>query len=109
MSTKLNAEELAFEAAGQTDRYVAWRKGYAQAIREHSQRIADERDEAINRAEIAEAHAVIFAQKLAAMTDERDELREVLKEIIGSMDRGYMVHQLSVDKASAILAKYPKP
>jgi hypothetical protein len=80
MSTKLNAEELALEAAGHTSRHEAWRKGYATAIRTVAQPIADQRDELV---------ALLY---------------EV--ELLYPYTAGFDVLW---DKVEAKLAKYPKP
>jgi hypothetical protein len=83
MSTKLNAEEL----AAKHHRYYARRESYAAAIREHSQPLAD---------------------KLDAVTRERDELREALGVLMSHVTQSHLCHPNCVEYASAILAKYPK-
>jgi hypothetical protein len=87
MSNKLNAEELAakrWPESGPTVGHAivddSKREAYAEAIREVAQPIADE----------------------------RDELREALKLCLESSFDGPMPYYAR-EKASAILAKYPKP
>jgi hypothetical protein len=122
MSNKLNAEELAAKierlSSNLEGNVAKWVNedlmDIAQHIREVAQPIADERDEAIKRAETAEAHAVIFAQKLAAMTDERDELLKVLENCLWVLDgtvaagRNTIADDEVLRNGKAILAKYPK-
>lgn len=91
MSTKLNAEQLATKRyPTKSDDLLGYarnkrkhhREGYAAAIREHSQPIADE----------------------------RDELRKALEAIVNQWD--WRVSKPSGElfaNARAILAKYPKP
>jgi hypothetical protein len=88
MSTKLNPEALASKAAGGSDRFVAWRKGYAAAIREHSQPIADERDELRDIVEATEGLA-----GLAPWVSD-PEMKRLLLD--------------TANRARAILSKYPK-
>jgi hypothetical protein len=102
MSTKLNAEGLAAK------RYPANPKstvltiiaadkadGYAAAIREHSQPLAD---------------------KLDKVTDQRDELRDALMRCLFAMSAATALDFTHAKEmadaemeARAILAKYPKP
>jgi hypothetical protein len=82
MSTKLDADGMATKAAGSDYRYTAWRKGYADAIREVAQPLADE----------------------------RDELREALLDLID--DKAMLPgkpRNMALANARAILAKYKKP
>ena len=89
MSTKLNAEELAINAypvnivtdtQNILDTEQVKRIGYAAAIREVAQPIADE----------------------------RDELRDAIVDAIASFDDGDL-DTANISRLRAILKKYPKP
>ena len=82
MNTKLDPEEL----AAKHHRYYARRESYAAAIREHSQPLAD---------------------KLDAVTRERDELREALEMISTASSRGFGIDYVN-GLCRSVLAKYPR-
>lgn len=87
MSTKLDADGMATKAAGSDYRYTAWRKGYADAIREVAQPITDERDEL-----------------LAVICDFWNDRTGGAKECGHEYDC-----VCASDKVRSILAKHPKP
>lgn len=109
MSTKLDAEGLAERRSNALSaeihaalpkpvneptgtivgkRVYDWKSGYAAAIREHSQPLADE---------------------LAQVKAERDELREALNEMLGADPESRLATLAAAQYARTILAKYPKP
>jgi hypothetical protein len=99
MSTKLNAEELAakrFQIGPTARNYWRLEDAYAAAISEHSQPIADERDE----------YREALKQSKAMMMEAASLLGKV-----GGWDAGHAQGTLrqGVREIDAILSKHPKP
>lgn len=126
MSTKLDADGLAFDRYPQTKkggRYMDKALAYAAAIRTVAQPLADElatvkaeRDKLLAQLQMLVRMSSDGRSSEARLKAERDELREALEKIEDHFDMdGYDADawkNLALEMASAarsILDKYPKP